>query len=429
MSGQVAAFHVMLKPRGAVCNLDCRYCYYLKKEQLYPQSNARMSASLLEEFTRQYLGAQTAPQVTFGWQGGEPTLMGMDFFRQAVEFQKKYARPGTHIVNTIQTNGIFLDEDWCRFLGGQGFLVGLSLDGPQALHDRYRLDKGGGGTHALVMRSLELLQRHAVEYNILACVSAANVAHPLQVYRFLRDQAAARFVQFIPIVERSHPLGYQQGSRLTDRSISGHAYGDFLITIYDEWLRGDVGRISVQVFDVALAVSMGQRAGLCIYEQTCGQTLALEFNGDLYACDHYVEPDFRLGNIQEKALAEMVVSSAQRSFGVAKSASLPGYCSRCPVLRFCHGGCPKERIDRTPQGEAGLNHLCAGLRAFFSYIPPTMKLLAAFYHLHRPLEDLPHLLAGGKRLSECAPGDVCPCGSGKAAGECHAVAEKKIRKR
>lgn len=411
----------MIKPRGSVCNLGCAYCYYLKKERLYPGSEMRMSSAVLEDFTRQYIQAQQAPAVTFGWQGGEPTLMGLDFFRQALAYQQKYRRAGMTVQNALQTNGTLLDDEWCVFLRENQFLVGLSLDGPAPLHDANRRDKRGQPTFERVWRAGQMLRKHGVEFNILTCVSAANAAHPLEVYRFLRDEIGAGFIQFIPIVERAHPEGWQQGARLTPRSVSGRAYGDFLIAVYDEWLRGDVGRVSVQIFDVALSVHLGQRAGLCIFEETCGQALALEFNGDLFACDHYVEPDFRLGNMLERPLAELAASPRQARFGLDKRERLPAYCRGCEVRGLCNGGCPKDRVARAPGGEPGLNHLCAGLRAFFNYVQPSMKVLAALHIMQRPLEQLDQALAGHRRLSDCAPGDACPCGSGRSAADCHAA--------
>ena len=317
------AFHVMVKPRGSICNLDCHYCFYLKKEKLYPGATFKMSPELLENYTRQYIEAQPGDEVTFAWQGGEPTLMGLDFFRQAVVLQKKYARPGMKINNAFQTNGTLLDDDWCAFLHDENFLIGLSLDGPAHMHDAYRQDKGGKPTYARVMRGLNFLQKHAVEFNTLTCVNAANAEHALEVYRFLRDEAGSRFMQFIPIIERANETGFQMGTLLTPRSVTGPQYGRFLIDIFDEWVRRDVGQVFVQLFDVSLAVWVGQRPGLCIFEETCGLGLAMEFNGDLYACDHYVEPRYRLGNITERPLAQMVADPAQRRFGLAKR-------DRCP---------------------------------------------------------------------------------------------------
>ena len=252
----------MVKPCGPVCNLGCAYCYYLSKERLYPDGHFRMTEELLEEFTRQYIGAQRVPEITFGWQGGEPTLRGLDFFRRAVEFQQKYRRPGVRIRNALQTNGTLLDDEWCHFFREHDFLIGLSLDGPREVHDAYRVDKGGHPTFDRVMAGLALLRKHSVEVNVLTTVHAANAGHPLPVYRFLRDEVDAQFIQFIPIVERDNETGFQEGERVTDRSVTGRQYGDFLIAIFDEWVRRDVGRVFVQIFDAALAAWVGQHPGL-----------------------------------------------------------------------------------------------------------------------------------------------------------------------
>ncbi|HEY3288630.1 MAG TPA: anaerobic sulfatase maturase, partial [Anaerolineae bacterium] len=352
-----AAFHVMLKPRGAICNLDCKYCYFLSKEMLYPGSRFRMADDLLEQYTRQYIEAQRVPEVTFAWQGGEPTLMGLDFFQQAIAYQDKYRRPGMRIFNALQTNGTQLDEAWCDFLREHSFLVGLSLDGPREMHDANRVDKGGQPTFDRVMAAAQLMQQHGVEFNILTTVNAANVEHPLEVYRFLRDTVKTQFVQFIPIVERANETGFQEGERVTDRSTRGEQYGRFLIAIFDEWVRRDVGRMYVQIFDVALAAWMGEKPGLCIFEETCGQALAMEHNGDVYSCDHFVEPRHKLGNIIDIPLLDLVNSEQQHRFGQAKRDTLPQYCRDCEVRFVCNGGCPKDRILRTPSGEAGLNYL------------------------------------------------------------------------
>jgi uncharacterized protein len=378
------AFHIMVKPRGSICNLDCHYCYYLSKENLYPGSGFRMPEDVLEEFTRQYIEAQQVSEVTFAWQGGEPTLMGLDFFRKALEFQKVYRKPGMRIVNTLQTNGVALDDEWCRFFKANDFLIGLSLDGPQAVHDAYRVDKGGKPTHERVMAGLDRLKRHQVQFNILTCVHAANVADPLQVYRFLRDEVGAEFIQFIPIVERDSQTGFQEGSRVTRRSVSAEAYGKFLIAVFDEWVRKDVGKVFVQIFDVAFNAWLGLRPGLCIFEETCGTALALEHNGDLYACDHYVEPKYRLGNLIETSAIELVGSDFQVKFGLDKRDSLPRYCRECEVRFICNGGCPKDRFIKTPEGEAGLNYLCAGYRAFFNHIDRPMKMMAGLLHMNQP---------------------------------------------
>jgi len=378
----------MTKPRGAVCNLDCMYCYFLKKETLYPESDLRMRDDVLESYTRQYIEAQRVPEVTFAWQGGEPTLMGLEFFEKAVEFQKKHRKPGMKVINALQTNGTLLDDEWCTFFKEHDFLIGLSLDGPQELHDKYRVDKGGQASFDRVMMGLEYLKKHQVEFNILTTVHAGNVDHPLDVYRFLRDEVRTQFIQIIPIVERKNDSGYQEGYKVTPRSVTGKGYGQILIAVFDEWLQHDVGQIFVQIFDVALGVWYGQRAGLCIFEETCGLALALEHNGDLYSCDHYVEPNFFLGNIDKENLIELVASEKQVEFGTAKLDTLPRYCRECEVRFICNGGCPKNRIRRTPDGEEGLNYLCQGYKAFFNHIDEPMKTMVQLLRMGRPPSDI-----------------------------------------
>jgi uncharacterized protein len=418
------AFHIMLKPRGAICNLDCKYCYFLSKELLYPGSRFRMADELLELYTKQYIEAQQVPEVTFGWQGGEPTLMGLAFFERAVAYQQKYCRPGMRIFNAFQTNGTLLDDEWCRFFKRHDFLIGLSIDGPRALHDFYRVDKGGQPTFDKVMRALALLQKHGVEYNTLTTLHAANATHPLEVYRFLRDEVGTDFMQFIPIVERANATGFQEGEAVTERSISGRQYGDFMIQIFDEWVRRDVGRVFVQLFDVALAAWLGEGPGLCIFAETCGNALALEHNGDLYACDHFVEPNYRLGNIQEIPLLDLVALPQQIQFGLDKRESLPNYCRQCEVRFVCNGGCPKDRILHTPTGEPGLNYLCEGYRAFFNHIDRPMRLMAAELRAGRPPANIMSLLAQEARQIQqwqatVGRNDPCPCGSGKKFKQCH----------
>ena len=378
----------MSKPRGAVCNLDCKYCYFLKKEKLYPDSDLRMDEDTLESYTRQYIEAQRAPEVTFAWQGGEPTLMGLDFFSRAVELQEKYRQPGTKIFNALQTNGTTLHDEWCTFFKQNNFLIGLSLDGPQQLHDKYRVDKAGKTSFKRVMKGISLLKKYQVDFNILTTVHAANVDHPLDVYHFLRDEVGAQFIQFIPIVERKNDTGYQEGYKVTKRSVTGKKYGQFLNAIFDEWVRQDVGQTFVQIFDVALGVWYGQRASLCIFEQTCGLAMAMEHNGDLYSCDHYVEPGHFLGNIKEDQMLDLVASEKQVDFGATKHNSLPQYCLDCEVRFICNGGCPKNRIRRTPDGEEGLNYLCEGYKAFFKHIDEPMKKMAQYLKIGRPPADI-----------------------------------------
>jgi uncharacterized protein len=414
----------MVKPAGSTCNLGCAYCYYLSKERLYPGSTFRMSDELLEDFTEDYIKAQRVPEVTFGWQGGEPTLMGLDFFRRAVELQEKHRPPGTSVRNTIQTNGTGLSDDWCRFFRQHKFLVGLSMDGPPDLHDAYRRDKGGNPTSGRVIRGAALLREHAVEFNILATVHAANADYPTEVYRFLRDEVGAQFIQFIPIVERENETGFQEGTRLTERSVTGQQYGSFLNAIFDEWVRKDVGRVFVQIFDAALAAWVGEPPGLCIFEETCGTALVLEHNGDLYACDHFVEPRYRLGNVQEAPLTDLVGSDRQRQFGLAKRDQLPRACRECAVQFACHGGCPKNRVLGTRDGEPGLNCLCQGYGAFFRHIDSPMRIMATELKAGRPPANVMQRLKEQdeefrRRVALAGRNDPCPCGSGRKLKHCH----------
>ncbi len=297
--------HVLAKPTGAACNLACAYCFFLDKELLYPDSGFRMSDEVLETYIRQLIDAHRTPQVTVAWQGGEPTLMGVDFYRRAIALQKKYARPGMVFENSIQTNGTLLDDEWCEFLKENDYLVGISIDGPRHLHDTYRVDRGGGPTFDKVMRGLRLLQKHGVEHNILVAVNRTNADHPLEVYRFLRDEAKATWIQLIPVVERIDDEGhtiYQKGTRISERSVRAGQFGRFLIQIFDEWLRHDVGRVYVQTFEAAVRNWLRMpSSGMCVLRGTCGLGLALEHNGDLYSCDHFVEPDYLLGNIMDSA--------------------------------------------------------------------------------------------------------------------------------
>ncbi|MCB9460667.1 MAG: anaerobic sulfatase maturase [Anaerolineaceae bacterium] len=427
---QPRAFHVMTKPRGAICNLDCKYCYFLSKEQLYPNSKFRMSENLLEEYTRQYIEAQSVPDVTFAWQGGEPTLMGLDFFKTAVRYQQKYRKPGMHITNALQTNGVTLDDNWCDFFAKNDFLIGISLDGPKHLHDAYRVDKGGNPTFDRVMHGLRLLQQHGVEFNVLTTVHAANANHGLEIYRFMRDEVKTQFMQFIPIVERDNDTGYQEGSTVTERSVKSLQYGKFLSDMFDEWVRHDVGRVFVQIFDVALAAWTGNRPGLCIFEETCGVALAMEHNGDVYNCDHFVEPKYLMGNIADIPLSEIVVSDSARDFGLAKRDTLPQYCRECPVKFVCNGGCPKNRFIETPDGESGLNYLCAGYKHFFTHIAEPMRFMAGQLMQQRPPANVMFYMAEQDKVLEGAfakagRNDPCPCGSGLKFKKCHGQRQRQ----
>jgi uncharacterized protein len=422
MKDSLPAFHLLAKPTGALCNLGCKYCFFLSKKNLYPESSFRMSDELLETYIRQYIGAQKAPQATVAWQGGEPTLMGLDFFRRSVQYEQKYRRPNMTILNTMQTNGTLLDDEWCRFFRDNNFLIGLSLDGPRELHDAYRVDKSGNPTFDRVMRAAKLLRKHKVEYNILTTVHAANGDHPLDVYRFIRDEVKASFIQFIPIVERDNDTGFQEGDTVTDRSIKADQYGRFLISIFDDWVKRDVGKVYVQIFDVALAAWSGAHPGICAFSPTCGTALAMEHNGDMYSCDHFVEPKYLLGNICEKEMALLAGSKKQRRFGLDKHDTLPGYCRRCEVLFACNGECPKNRFIKTPDGQAGLNYLCEGYRSFFRHIDGAMRFMAHELRQGRAPANIMNYMKDG-RISHMVmkPGrnDPCPCGSGLKYKKCH----------
>lgn len=386
------AFHVMAKPRGAICNLGCEYCYYLPKKALYPGGTFRMSNQVLKSYVRQYIAAQQVPQVHFAWQGGEPTLMGLDFFRRVVGYQKEAARPGMRIENAIQTNGTLLNDDWCRFFAENHFLVGISLDGPREIHDVYRKDKGNRGTFDRVIHGIRLLKDYQVDFNILTCVSAANAEKPLEVYHFLRDEVGAEFIQFIPIVEWERPTDPQKERKLSERSVNGEQYGYFLNSIFDDWLAHDLSKIFVQIFDTSFGHWIGAPGGLCVFQETCGLALVTEHNGDVYSCDHFVEPDCYLGNMLKTPLAEMVGSEKQRQFGLAKRNSLPQYCRSCSFLFACNGGCPKDRTDITPDGEPGLNHLCSGFKTFFAHVDSPFRIMANLIRQHRPMTDVMKIL-------------------------------------
>lgn len=409
-----ASFHVLAKPSGPICNLDCSYCFFLSKEALYPGDRFRMADDVLEAYIRQTIEAETAPEVTIAWQGGEPTLMGVDFFRRAITLAQEHARLGQRLHHTIQTNGTLLTDEWCALLKEHDFLVGLSVDGPPAMHDAYRVDKRGEPTFEKVRRGWNLLRAHGVDTNILCTVNAANQHAPLEVYRFFRDDLGAQHIQLIPIVERDNETGFQEGDRVTDRSVDPEVWGAFLGAVFDEWVVRDVGTVFVQMFDAALASWLGLPASMCIFGETCGNALALEHNGDLYSCDHFVEPDYLLGNIMETHMVELVASPQQRAFGDAKRDTLPQYCVACDVRFACHGECPKNRFTVTPDGEPGLNYLCAGYKAFFTHVDGPMRLMADRLRRGGFADEVMGILTNAPR------NEPCPCGSGRKAKHCHA---------
>lgn len=379
-------FHIMTKPIGPICNLDCTYCFYLEKENLYGEKKSfKMQDDVLESYIRQYIQSQSGPIVSFAWQGGEPTLLGVPYFERVIQLQAKYCG-GKRIQNAFQTNGTLLDDQWGEFLYRNSFLVGISIDGPAEIHDTYRVDKGGQPSHAKVMRGLEVLKRHNVEFNTLTVVQRNNSYKPLEVYRFLKS-IGSQFLQFIPIVEEISPEPDRNGLRLlkpyaplettvSEWSVEPLQYGIFLQTIFDEWVRADVGRIFVNLFDVALESWMGMDQSLCVFAKTCGSALAMEHNGDLYSCDHFVYPDNKLGNILERPLAALAGLPKQSHFGNAKANTLPKECIECDVRFACNGECPKHRFLKTASGERGLNYLCAGYKHFFHHIDPYMQFMA-----------------------------------------------------
>jgi uncharacterized protein len=408
-------FQVFAKPTGAVCNLDCHYCYYLKKKDLYPRGESfRMSDDVLEAYIAQHIEAFPGPVINFSWHGGEPTLLGLDYFRKIVALQRKYQPPNRRISNGMQTNGTLLNEDWCRFLAAEDFSVGLSLDGPAVLHDQFRVTKSQKATHHLALRGYELLQRHRVPCDILCVVNAVNVYHPERVYRFFK-QIKATYIGFLPLVE-AQP---EAPSGVSPCSVPAQGWGDFLCAIFDEWKRTDIGRVKVQIFEEAARTAFNQEHSLCIFRKTCGDMPVVEHNGDFFSCDHYVRPEHRLGNIMETPLVELLESPRQKVFSRVKLDSLPRYCRECTVREMCHGGCPKDRILQTPDGEAGLNYLCAGYKRFFNHCRPFVAALSDQWRRQNPSQSLP---AGPIQQTpvnvKIGRNDPCPCGSGRKYKKC-----------
>jgi uncharacterized protein len=390
-SNALPAFHVMAKPTGSQCNLHCDYCFYLKKKYLYPKSTFHMPNRIMERYIRQTIQGHKVPYITIAWQGGEPTLMGLEFYRHASEIIRKAARPGMQVEQTFQTNGVLIDEEWCRFFHDNNVLVGLSIDGPRQMHDTYRKDKAGHSVFNKVIHAAHLMQSYDVQFNILCTVNDVNSQHPMEVYRFFRDELKAPYLQFIPIVERDNATGNQQGNKVTSRSVGAKQFGRFLIEIFDEWVKKDVGDMFVQFFDGVLASYVRGYSSLCVLSPRCGEGVALEHNGDLYSCDHYVEPDYLLGNITRRSISELVSSSKQSAFGIVKQQKLPRYCRLCEFLFTCYGECPKNRICKTPDGENDLNYLCEGLKAFFTHTKPEMEKMAKLLLSGRPASDIMRL--------------------------------------
>lgn len=407
-------FQVMVKPIGAVCNLDCGYCYYLRKKDLYPKAQSfRMADDLLESYIVQHIEACPKESILFSWHGGEPTTLGLDYFRRIVELQRKHRPPGREILNGIQTNGTLLDEEWCRFLATEGFYVGISMDGPKELHDRYRITKGGEPTHKQVLQSFRLLKRHRIPCDMLCVVHHQNVRQPTAVYRFFKE-IGVEYLQFLPLVAR------KEDGEVRAETVPAEAYGTFLCTIFREWVRHDLGRIGIQNFDEAARPFLGMDHALCVSRETCGNIVVVEHNGDFYACDHFVDREHRLGNIRGTPLVELLESPALREFGRKKQDALPRYCRECEVLSSCNGGCPKDRFARTPDGDEGLNYLCAGLKRFFAYSRPYLQRMAALRQAGEPVDRLMEFVRAEDLEASRQTGrnDPCPCGSGRKYKKC-----------
>ena len=384
--------YVMLKPAGAHCNLACKYCYYLEKNNLYDKSHRHiMSDEMLEQFTREYIEAQTMPQVLFTWHGGEPLMRSIDFYKKALTLQKKYAR-GRRIDNVIQTNGTMLTDEWCEFFAQNNWLVGISIDGPQEFHDHYRLTTTGNPSWQKVMHGIELLKKHHVEWNAMAVVNAYNADHPLEFYHFFKDNGC-QYLQFTPIVERltKHQDGRTLASLadnheipLADFSVTPEQWGSFLCAIFDEWVRNDVGKRFVEIFDCTLANWMGVLPGICAYSKNCGHAGVMEHNGDVYSCDHFVFPEYKLGNIRDHTLIEMLYGDKQHAFSRLKHTSLPRQCKECDMEFACHGECPKNRFEKDKYGEPGLNYLCKGYYQYYSHVAPYMDFMKRELQAQRP---------------------------------------------
>ncbi len=408
-------FQIFAKPISSVCNLDCQYCYYLKKKNLYPEGESfRMPDDILEEYIVQHIDASFDPEIRFSWHGGEPTVLGLDYFRNIVRLQRKYQPTNRPITNGIQTNGTLLDEEWCRFFADEGFAVGLSMDGPEEMHDRYRVTSDGKSTHKQTMCGYELLLKYGIYCDILCVVNAHNVRNPARIYQFFK-QIEARYVSFLPMVD---PQRDAVGG-IGPNTVPAEAWGTFLCTIFDEWTSNDIGRIKVQIFEEAARTAFDQEHSLCIFRPICGDIPVIEHNGDFFSCDHFVDTEHCLGNIREIPLIELLESPGQRSFGRAKLDTLPRYCLTCEVRAMCNGGCPKNRFIRTPDGEDGLNYLCAGYKRFFTHCADFVSEVASHWRQQVPDQHIPvaHIRRtwNGTKPGRNAP---CPCGSGLKYKKC-----------
>jgi uncharacterized protein len=408
-------YQIFAKPVGPICNLSCDYCYYLKKESMYPDEGSfRMPDDILEEYIVQHIQVSSDPVVSFSWHGGEPTLLGLDYFQKIVKLQRRHQPSGRWIVNGMQTNGTLLDEEWCRFLSAEGFAVGISVDGPQEWHDSHRFTRGGKPTHRQTMRGYELLRKHGIPCDVLCVVHAQNVHHPTEVYRFFKD-IKAPYIGFLPLVERQP----DNENTVTSRSVPSDAFGAFLCTIFDEWMSRDIGEVKVQIFEQAAGTALGREHTLCIFKRSCGDVPVIEHNGDFFPCDHFVDEEHRLGNIRETSLVDLIESPEQRAFGRAKWDTLPRCCLECDVLPLCNGGCPKDRILRTPDGEAGLNYLCEGYKRFFTYCQPFLAELAALAHTEPGGgQGTPSARMRNRARPKTGRNDPCPCGSGRKYKRC-----------
>ena len=418
------SFQLMAKPIGAICNLNCKYCFYTPKKELYPNIGVGMSDEVLEEYTRQYIGAMNIPEVNFAWQGGEPTLMGIEFFKKAIYYQQKYKKPGMQIHNTIQTNGVLLDDEWCEFFRENNFLVGISIDGPAELHDVYRKDKKGKPSINRVVRSIRLMQKHGVEFNILATVNRVNADYPLEVYKFFKEEVVASYIQFIPIVEVDD-AGENGKIKISDESVLPEQYGNFLSTIFDDWVKNDVGKVFVQIFDATLASWVNYPPAVCIFAPTCGTALIIEHNGDVYSCDHFVDPEHLLGNIMDTTLEELILSKEQVQFGQNKTDELSPQCEQCDFKFACWGACPKHRFSKDDAGEKRLNYLCKGYKEFFSQVQWPMQIMAALFNQNRAPAEIMQILKDNEIPKGLFPdvgrNDPCPCGSGLKFKKCHGM--------